>query len=454
MNKIQIYMPAFTWFHTTLILIIGLCFCMGCDSDNISNPYQDEAFLKYYGGTKNQTGVDIEPYDEGWLLLGSTSSFGYETETFYLLKVDQEGNEEWSLTGNSNSDNEIFGKPSSGFRMEFDGAGGLILLGETTVNLINENGNEETFNKIFIALVNLSTKNLEWSRIIRKEILSNEYPGAINASDLDGYIIVGQTDDVDQLKHNYTTNADLTDFFVNRLDAAGTSLWENIYGFPYNDFAKTIKVENEEYIIMGNSQSQSENASEFVMSKYNDEGGILESKQYGTVSGNINLVDIITFEGESRTMFYGYNTTSGKPIFQVLDANLDAITTIYELESDMTFSNANGIYKTSEFPLEFVMSATVDVVRDNGSEDNNIYLDKIRFEASNPNTGFSGQTFLWGAGQQGQTFGGVGDDIAGKLVSTTDGGVSLIGTTDINTNTMMSLIRTNKNGELQPILSE
>jgi hypothetical protein len=455
------YISHYSWLNTKMVLslslVILLCFCVACDSENISEPYQDQAFIKYYGDTKNQTGVDLKPYKDGWLLLGSARSFGYEAETFYLLKVDQEGNEEWSLTSNSelgeNSNDEIFEKPSKGLFMKIDETGEeLILLGETQVKLPNENG--ETFNKIFAAKINLLERKVEWSKIMRREVLSNEYAGAIDFDDTGGYIVVGQTDDVDELKHNHDPERDLTDFFINSLDATGESIWENIYGFPYNDFAKTVKEEGGEYIVIGNSQNGGQNNAEFVMSRYNGEGGILESKQYGAVSGNINLSDAIPLFLEDRTILYGYNSDEGKPIFQMLNANLDATTNIFNLDTDVEFSSVGGIYITNDSPLEFLISATVEIERDNGSKDTDIYLNKVRFEDSNSSGNSPSQTFLWDVDQKKRTFGGVGQDIAGKIVETTDGGTALIGTIDINTNTMMSLIHTNSEGELKPILPE
>lgn len=457
MNKPQKYLPQLSLSLEIKTMILGvsiifLCIGQGCDSENISEPYQNQAFLKYYGGTKNQTGVDIQPYKDGWLLLGSARSFGYEIETFYLLKVDQEGNEEWSLTGNNsnNNNNEIFEKNSKGVFMKLDQEDGLILLGETIV----EFPNGEQFDKIFIAKVDLSSGRLEWSKIIREDIPSDEHPGSIDFYGVEGYVVVGQTTEVDELKHNYAPNTDLTDFYVSRLGIQGESIWENIYGFPYNDFAKTVKVEGNEYTVIGNSQNQGTTDSEFVMSKYNHQGGILESKQYGTLPGNIILTDAISFRAGDRTMLYGYDAETDKFAFQILDENLNATANAFELDLNLIFSSVGGIYITNDVPLEFIVSGTVDVERENNSKDTDIYLTKIRFDEPSPSGNPSDQTLLWGAEKKGVTFGGVGDDVAGRILETTDGGAIMIGTIDINTNTMMSLIRTNSEGEIRPIFPE
>lgn len=54
---------------------------------------------KYYGGSGYEyIGSFLETKDRGFLIVGTTSSFGEGNNNVYLIRTDQEGNELWSKT--------------------------------------------------------------------------------------------------------------------------------------------------------------------------------------------------------------------------------------------------------------------------------------------------------------------------------------------------------------------
>ncbi len=64
-----------------------------------TNAEGNEEWFKFYGGRSWDKASDfIETQDGGYAILGSTSSYGKGNYDMYLIKVDAEGNEEWSQT--------------------------------------------------------------------------------------------------------------------------------------------------------------------------------------------------------------------------------------------------------------------------------------------------------------------------------------------------------------------
>ena len=62
---------------------------------------------KTLGGNHNETGVSVCPAnDGGFIICGTTESYGQGGKDIYLLKVDKEGNELWSKTFGGSEDDE------------------------------------------------------------------------------------------------------------------------------------------------------------------------------------------------------------------------------------------------------------------------------------------------------------------------------------------------------------
>lgn len=59
----------------------------------------NEEWFKLFGGSSYDIGYSVEvTSDGGYLVIGSTSSFGNGNYDVWLIKVDKDGNEEWNLT--------------------------------------------------------------------------------------------------------------------------------------------------------------------------------------------------------------------------------------------------------------------------------------------------------------------------------------------------------------------
>ena len=74
----------------------------------LSNGYS-QTFIKSYGGTGYDEGASVYPTSDcGYIVVGNTESFGSGGKDIYIVKVDEEGNVEWSkVYGGANDDNAL-----------------------------------------------------------------------------------------------------------------------------------------------------------------------------------------------------------------------------------------------------------------------------------------------------------------------------------------------------------
>lgn len=85
----------------------------------------NEEWYKTFGGTFLEWGFSVQQtYDGGYIIVGVTHSFGTEEGDVYLIKTDEKGNEEWNRTfGGLNRD--------GGTSVQQISDGGYIIAGYT-----------------------------------------------------------------------------------------------------------------------------------------------------------------------------------------------------------------------------------------------------------------------------------------------------------------------------------
>lgn len=70
-----------------------------------TNSQGDSLWSKNYGGSGDETSNDIISVgDSSYIILGSTSSFGNGGSDIFIIKIDENGNEEWNLNYGGTSD--------------------------------------------------------------------------------------------------------------------------------------------------------------------------------------------------------------------------------------------------------------------------------------------------------------------------------------------------------------
>ena len=91
-----------------LFYLVLLLLFVGCDNASNIEPTADKYFLKFYGQTGDQEGVDVKETPDGGFIIGgnSISTFG-GTSDYLLIKTDAEGNQEWQETYDFGGDDRM-----------------------------------------------------------------------------------------------------------------------------------------------------------------------------------------------------------------------------------------------------------------------------------------------------------------------------------------------------------
>ena len=183
---------------------------VACESPN--NPSQIEAspemFLRTYGDRNNNSGEFVfQSNDNTYIVGGSTYDHELDSQTFWIMKIDEMGDSLWVKT---TSDFGVFNTS-----MEPTSDGGYLIFGNT------EDSNDDW--DIIVSKID-SEGNNEWIKTFGRNNDSEGAYAALETSD-GGYIITGYADDYEQI-NSYPYSALYTDILIIKLDANGNKLWQ------------------------------------------------------------------------------------------------------------------------------------------------------------------------------------------------------------------------------------
>jgi hypothetical protein len=215
-------------------IIVGTTGSTGHGSTDIwlikTNSLGEKQWEKVFGGSKSEEGRSVrETSDGGFVIIGSTESFGPGSSSFWLIKTDSDGNNQWNTT---------FGGP------EFDRAGdvrqtsdgGFILTGYTW-----SYGSGES--DLWLIKTN-STGGKEWNKTYGGA--DNDYGTSLVVS-LDGYVITGYT---------WSYSPGNSNVWLLKTDFNGGKIWDWTYGGANADYGYAVHSTSDGgYVIIGESSA-------------------------------------------------------------------------------------------------------------------------------------------------------------------------------------------------------
>jgi len=174
---------------------------------------------KTYGGSDEDRGKSVQVTgDGGFIIVGSTKSFGSGKSDVYLIKTDSEGNMLWSRTYGGSKDDW-------GYHVKITGDSGYVISGFHVK--VGEGG--AAGGSVVYLIKTDSDGKKQWIKT---------YDGAtgysVHVTEDGGYIIVGEI----YLGLN-------RDIFLIRTDSDGRELWSKNIGGPLTDVGKSIQVKND-----------------------------------------------------------------------------------------------------------------------------------------------------------------------------------------------------------------
>jgi hypothetical protein len=275
-------------------------------------------WTKTIGGESDDWGKSlIQTPDGGYAITGYTRSFGVGDWDVYVVKLDAHGNLQWTKTISGESDDwglSLIQTSDGGYAIAGDtksfGAGGY----DVYVVKLDANG------------------NLQWT----KTIGGPEGDGGsslIQTSD-GGYAIAGSTT---------SFGAGGYDVYVVKLDANGNLQWTKTIGGPKDDWGKSlIQTSDGGYAIAGATQSFGAGGRDVYVVKLNANGNLQWTKTIGGKKEDVGTSLIQTSDGGYAITGYTQSFGAGEEDVYVvkLDAkgNLQWTKTIGGLASEIGYS--------------------------------------------------------------------------------------------------------------------
>ena len=218
---------------------------------------QVPVFQQTYGGWNDEFGYAVDQCtDDGFIIIGSTVTFGAGAKDFYLVKTDGNGIMEWSKTyGGGNFDEAYAGQQTTD--------GGYIMAGYTfsygqglsDVYLVKTDANGDTM----------------WTRAYGGTDYEEAY--AVQQTTDGGYIVAGQT-------RSFGAGED--DVYLLKIDGNGNLQWSQVLGGAGYDAGYAVQQTSDGgYMVAGYTWSIGQGDREFFMIKTDANGDTLWTKAYG-----------------------------------------------------------------------------------------------------------------------------------------------------------------------------
>ena len=212
----------FSVFQTTDggFIITGYTYSFGARANDVwlirTNPSGYEVWNKTFGGPEGEYGMAVQQTtDQGFIIAGSTSSFGAGRDDGWLIKTNADGNELWNITiGGEN--NDWFGSVTQTHD------GGFIITGDTAS--FSTGG----YDAWFIKIDNYGVS--QWKTVLG-EAFFHETGYSIQEMRNGDFIATGSITSL---------NTSLSDLWVRKLSASGREQWCLIFPGTQNDCGYSI----------------------------------------------------------------------------------------------------------------------------------------------------------------------------------------------------------------------
>jgi len=195
--------------------------------------YGEEEWTQIYGGYEDDVSYSVQQIsDGGFIIVGSTSSFGMGGSDFWLIKTDELGNEEWSQTYGGNDDDVAYS-------VQQTSDNGFIIAGYT-----KSYGNSEE--NIWVIKIDENGYE-EWNQTFGGN--GHDIAYSVRESTDGGFIIAGNTSFLGGGGYHY-------DYWIIKTDEDGGEIWDQTFGDYEDDIARSVQETTDgSYIIAGYTNS-------------------------------------------------------------------------------------------------------------------------------------------------------------------------------------------------------
>ena len=345
----------------------------------------DTQWTRAYGGFAFDAGLVVQELHEGGFIIGgSTSSFGAGSRDIYLLKVTASGDTLWTRTIGGGGADECWA-------LDLTCDGGFVLIGPTNsygageddIFLVKTDGNGETL----------------WTRTYGGS--QSDIGSSVKQASDSGYIFTGWTRQI---------GTGLADLYIVKTTENGDVVWERTYGGIYSDYgSEIIETDDRGFLAVGTTGSSGAGRDDVFLVKVDSAGNLQWGRTYGGPEMDVGYSVCQSEDG--RYLVVGGTMSFGAGSYDVFAFKVDS-------SGDVLWSKTYGGSGWDEaFSVKRVNGGYVIAGMTNsfGSGGYDFYL--LRIDEN-------GDT-LWSA-----TFGGSGWEECHSVCPTSDGGYILAGLTN------------------------
>jgi len=217
----------------------------------------DTLWSKTFGGTNEDVGSSVQQTaDGGFIIAGYTRSFGAGSEDVYLIKTTANGDTLWTKTfGGTDTD--------WGYSVQQTADGGYIIAGETYSFGV---GNSNVF------LIKTTSNGFTlWTKTFGGTNYDCGY--SVQQTADGGYIVAGMT---------WSFGVGSSDVYLIKTNANGDILWTKTYGGTSDEYCYSVQqTSNGGYIVAGMSSSFGAGNWDIYIIRSNVNGDTLWTKTYG-----------------------------------------------------------------------------------------------------------------------------------------------------------------------------
>ena len=206
-----------------------------------------EQWSKTFGGVSNDLGRSVkETTDGGYIITGITTSFGNGGDDVFLIKTDSNGNELWYKTFGGTND-------GGGFSVQQTTEGGYIIAGSLS------SGDDDVY-----LIKTDDNGNKLWNNTFGG--IDNDWGYSVHQTTDGGYIVTGGTSSFGN--GNF-------DVYLIKTDDNGNKLWNRTFGGINNELGISVQQTNDGgYIITGRTESFGDGDDDVYLIKTDGNGNI------------------------------------------------------------------------------------------------------------------------------------------------------------------------------------
>ncbi len=229
--------------------------------------------------------------DGGYIIVGSTMSYGAGSSDVYLIKTDSSGKKKWSKTFGGEKGDWV-----QSARQTTDG--GYIIAGMTK--------NIKGYDMGAFLLKTDSSGNEEWSKTFGGE--KADWAFSVQQTTDGGYIAAGSTS---------SYGSGLKDVFLLKTDSSGNEEWSKTFGREKNDSSNSVQQTSDGgYIVAGYTSTDGSVSNDFYVIKTDSSGNEEWSKTFG--GKMYDSVDSIHQTTDGGYVITGTTTSFGSGSYDIL----------------------------------------------------------------------------------------------------------------------------------------